>query len=117
MIFIRFTETPERDIQHPVSFYAVSEDRDYLQDLDTEAEIVPAFDGMWGIPTEEEGLCGYGPYDSVEAALEDLPNLIGGEPWFDLPARLFEGDEAGTNELGDTLFIPLKLYETGGKNR
>lgn len=113
--FIRFTENPRRDLEHPVSFYAISDDPEYLAMLDPDAEIVEAGEGMWGIATAEEGLCCYGPFESVHKARAAVVSLRkrsdNDEPWLELPAVIFWGEESGVNDLGDVLFIPEKIIE------
>lgn len=94
--FIRYTNNPQADLERGYSFVGyqlestrekmfqtVAENRGEAYednfDLDTYMEENPDLvaqdnvTGLWGTP--RSGLCGYGEYETLEAAIADIPNL------------------------------------------
>jgi len=110
--FIRFVDSVENarhDLWRGWSMVAAG-DRGYLDDLnsDGEFELVrhPFLDG-WALKID--GLCGYGPFDSVEDAKAAALDLWeeAGEPWLESPVCAFYlGDYAGYDGMAGDLFYP-----------
>lgn len=98
MYFLRFTNNPQGDLERGYSFvgYQLFDTRDQaiaefveLQGDDEELIAQDNITGMWG--RRLSGLCGFGPFDSIEEALDSIgeyPNYN-----FGSPAVVFDGKE------------------------
>ena len=117
--FLRFIESEEHaveDLRRGWSMVAAG-DRGYLESLDAEGlfELMehPFLEGEWALKID--GLCGYGPFDSVEdakAAAIDLWSNPDDEPWLESPlCAVYSGTLAGYDGMAGDLFRPESIVE------
>lgn len=93
-------------------------DEDYLRELlemGDDFEIVPAPD-YWNCShaLKIDGLCGYGPFDDMDEAMEAAFELVedAGEYWQEFPyVAFFSGEDAGWDEMAGDLFFPAEILK------
>jgi len=115
--FVRFTSHPKEDLKRGFSLVAESDDKKYLKDLlaeDDGLELIrhPYKKGWWALRVQ--GLCGYGPYDSLEEAESARENEIADvrddeSHKLDQPAHIFEGEYLGDDGMGGEMFRPTGI--------
>jgi len=116
-IFIRFImerEHAQHDLERGWSCEAASDDKEYLESLPSDCPVVECPDYMPKFARQIDGLCGYGPYDSMaeaETAAEELadPN---GDFWQEFPVvAFFRGEHAGWDGMAGDTFYPSKILK------
>lgn len=106
--FVRYTENPERDLEHPQSFVAIHEDREYLETLSD--NVIQIDKNTYGIPLDIEGLNGY-EFNTLEEAKKFISQKhdISGNPWMENPPHIFTGKYISDDGMGFDVFKPSKL--------
>lgn len=104
--YYQFAATPEELLAEYLGIDEVTED-----DIDR-YNVAPTSDGQYGFALA--GLCGYGPFESIEDAREAARNGSYGS--YDV-AGIYEGYEAGVDDDCNVLFKPTRLVETFSTGR
>ena len=123
MIFFRFIEKPEHaqyDLGRGWSVVAQDDDPEYLEDLNEDGgyELVETPDYFpCRYALKIDGLCGYGPFDTIEeareAAREEKENAGSDEPWKEHCRHVayFTGEDAGSDMMAGDLFVPTGMID------